>query len=101
MADVLKAGGLGSQAHAGTPPEFANSMAQQIEQALNDLLVAEGRNPMSTANSTATRDRRMLFVAIARGVVNHLVDNADAFRIEANDGTPIANRRIDIEKTGP
>jgi hypothetical protein len=101
VADVLKAGGLGSKAHVGIPPEFADSMAQQIEQALNDLLVAEGKDPLSTANNTATRDRRMLFVAIARGVVNHLVDNADAFRVEEDDGTPLGNHRIDIEKTGP
>ena len=101
MADVLKAGGLGSAATVGIPAEFANSMAQAMENALNDLLQQEGRDPLTTANTTATRDRRMMFVAIARGVVNHLVANADAFRVEENDGTPISNHRIDIEKTGP
>ena len=100
MADQLKAGGLGSAGFVGIPTEFANSMAQQMEDALNDLLQQEGRDPLTTDNTTATRDRRMMFVAIARGVVNHLVDNAAAFRVEHDDGTPIDNHNIDVEKTG-
>jgi hypothetical protein len=76
-------------------------MAQAIERALNDLLIGEGRDPLSTANTTATRDRRMLFVAIAQGVVRHLVDNANAFRIEDNDGDTLNHHNVVIDRTGP
>lgn len=96
MSHQLKAGGLGSANHTGTPPEFASSMAQRMEEALNDLLVGEGRDPVSTENTTTTRDRRILFVAIAQGVVQHLLDNPHAFDVEHNDGTLVSDRRIRI-----
>lgn len=96
MSHRLKAGGLGSATHTGTPPEFSDSMAQMMEDAMNDLLVAEGRDPLSTGNTTTTRDRRLLFVAIARGVVRHLLENPDAFDVEHDDGTPVSDRRIRI-----
>ncbi|MGH8308564.1 MAG: hypothetical protein ACRETX_02080, partial [Steroidobacteraceae bacterium] len=69
--------------------------------ALNDLLIDEGREPLSTENTTATRDRRLLFVAIAQGVVNHLVDNSNAFRIEDDDGDTRSNHNVVIDRTGP
>jgi hypothetical protein len=98
MGDTLKAGGLGSAAAGGTPPEFAASMAQAMEQALNELLIAEGRDTMSTENTTETRDRRILFVAIARGIVRHLSTNHDAFDVvRDDDGSKLAQHRITIK----
>ncbi len=102
MAEFLKAGGLGSASDSGIPADFAGSMAKEIEDALNALLVSEGRDPVSTENTTATRDRRMMFVAIAQGVVNHLVKNNEAFVVRRRtDNTDVNNRRIDILKVGP
>jgi hypothetical protein len=99
---ALRPGGMGDRGNdASVFAEFENSMAQAIERALNELLVDEGRDPLSTANTTATRDRRLLFVAIAQGVVNHLVDNADAFRIEDNDGDTLNHHHVVIDRTGP
>ncbi len=99
MASELKPGGLGDPDFVGTPPEFAASMAQAMEQALNDLLVAEGKPALDTANSAETRDRRTLFVAIARGVVSHLVTNHDAFDVTENDGvTELGNHRVVIRQ---
>jgi hypothetical protein len=64
------------------PPEFQNSLAASIEKALNALLLADGLDPLPVTNNTEeTRHRRRLMVAIAQGVVRHLVDNADAFQI--------------------
>lgn len=97
MGDRLKAGGLGSPADGGIPAEFAGSMAQAMEQALNELLAAEGRPQVSTENTAETRDRRIMFVAIARGVVRHLLANQDAFDVAHNDGTLVGDRRIVIE----
>lgn len=90
MGDKLKAG--------GQVPNFAGSMAEAMENALNLLLVAEGRPQVPTENTAETRDRRVMFLAIAQGVVNHLTANADAFRVVRGDGTPVTDRRIVIEK---
>ena len=64
------------------PSEFQNSLAESIEKALNALLQADGFDPLPVDNNTEeTRHRRRLLVAIAQGVVRHLVDNAAAFQI--------------------
>ncbi len=79
MAEQLKPGGLGAADATGIPSEFQGSMAKAIEDALNELLAAEGRPTVLTDNSPETRERRTFFVAIARGVVRHLRDNPEAF----------------------
>ncbi|MEJ2541222.1 MAG: hypothetical protein P8188_14850 [Gemmatimonadota bacterium] len=97
MGDRLKAGGLGSKSDTSdVPGAFSDSMAKAMEDALNLLLSAEGRARVPVDNTPESRDRRMMFVAIARGVVNHLVANADAFDVKRNDGTTVADRRITI-----
>ena len=95
MPDALKPGGLGSAAVIGTPSEFAGSMAQAMETALNDLLSEEGRPQVPTDNSAETRDRRTMFLAIAQGVVNHLAAHPDAFEVLKQDDTP-SNHHIVI-----
>lgn len=68
--------------------DFINSMASTIEQELNDLMTMDGIPPLNMdANDESIRDRRRLFVAIARGVVRHLAENKDA--IEINLPEPI------------
>jgi hypothetical protein len=83
----------------GQAPSFAGSMAAAMEAALNVLLVAEGRPPVSTDDSDETRDRRIMFLAIAQGIVNHLVGNQDAFRVVGDNGTPLINHHIQIGHT--
>lgn len=77
MGNKLKPGQLGDASVVGKPAVFANSMAEAIEDELNKLLPAE-RKFTTNDNSPDTRDRRMIFVAIARGVVDHLSKNAEA-----------------------
>lgn len=61
-------------------------MAAAIEDAYNALLEADGRERLADDDSAATRDRRMLFVAISRGVVAHLDANDRALRVlDANN----------------
>lgn len=61
---------------------FVNSMADEIDKALRDLMILDGLPPLKTdPNDPETRDRRRLFVAIARGVAKHLDDRANSFRI--------------------
>jgi hypothetical protein len=62
----------------GTPATYAGSMAEAIEQALDDVRVESGLDPLP---ADGRDDRRMLFMAIARGVVAHLAANDDAFVI--------------------
>ena len=100
MGDTLKPGGLGLSVHDGgtstIPSAFANSMAQAMEDALNDLLGQEGKPTLPTENTTETRDRRLMFVAIARGIVSHLTANEDAFSIRDNDGDELSQHHVRI-----
>lgn len=96
MADQIKAGKMGSAAAAGVPPEFVNSLAQRMEDEFWGLLAAERRFDRTT-NLETDRDRRRLFVAIARGVVGYFRENEAAFRIVAD--VPLANNpRLDIRQ---
>ena len=83
----------------GQVPDFAGSMAAAMESALNALLDDEGRPRVPTDNSTETRDRRIMFLAIARGIVDHLAANQDAFRVVGDDGDPLTNHHIRIGHT--
>jgi hypothetical protein len=78
----LKPGGMGLSTEVGMPAAFQSSMAAAIEAALNNLLPGEGRDTLPVNdNSPETRDRRLFFCAVAQGVVNHLRNNADAFKV--------------------
>lgn len=96
MPDQLKAGGMGHPSEAGKPGDFANSLAEAIEDAFNTILNGEGKPTFDVNdNSRATRDRRMLFVAIAQGVVNHLYAHQAAWEIW--DGGTQTSAAIEIQ----
>lgn len=63
--------------YGGSFTAYETSMAAEIEDALNDLRQEKGLEALP-ANDT---DRQMLFIAIARGVINHLKTNEAAFVI--------------------
>ena len=66
---------------------FANSMAEEMENQLNVLLALDGLPTLpNDAADREVRDRRRLFVAIARAVVKHLNDNRDAIDLVVPDG---------------
>jgi len=88
MADKLKAG--------GQAPNFAGSMAAAMEAALNVLLAAEGRPTVPDDNSSETRDRRILFLAISQGIVNHLAAHQDAFVVEDDSSVRLGNHNVKI-----
>ena len=93
MGTELKRGGL-------DPTAFAGSMADAIEVALNQLLADEGKPTLPTDDTEEVRDRRILFVAIARGIINHLVDNEDAFTIRRHDDdTELAQHNVRIARS--
>jgi hypothetical protein len=80
---AMKPGAMGSSANPNTkPPEFAGSMAEAMENALNDSLSSDGMKTFAVnLNTQEARDRRRIFVAIAIGVVKYLKDNTDALSI--------------------
>ena len=89
MANEIKPGQMGATGEEGVmPPPFADSMAARIESELNSILFGEGRDQFDPDDNTAdARDRRMLFVAIARGVVQYIADNPGAFHLKlSRDG---------------
>jgi hypothetical protein len=81
----LRPGGMGNASDPpnGRPPDFANSMADAMDTAFHNLLLAEGMKSFEVdTNAKEARDRRRLFVAIAQGVIRHLTDNAGALVIK-------------------
>jgi hypothetical protein len=59
-----------------------NSMAAAIERQLNRLLVDAGLDQLPGDDTAEARDRRRMFAAIARGVIEHLAANPGALKIE-------------------
>ncbi|MGH6843032.1 MAG: hypothetical protein ACREDV_13270 [Methylocella sp.] len=90
MAVELKPGSLSS---------FANSMAAEIENELDTMMINDGLPPMiRDASDQSVRDRRRLFVAIARGVVRHLQDRKAAIQVfcEDNETKPVTVVDVDF-----
>jgi len=78
--------------------KFDGSLAQAIEKAFNEVLLERSLTALSTGSDSEVQkltkeerddidNRRMLYVAIARGVIRHLVANPDAFTITLTVGT--------------
>ena len=63
---------MAEQLYAGTSAAFAGSMADAMEQAMDDLLFADKGIHLPAADTEERKDRRRLFIAIAAGVINHL-----------------------------
>ena len=97
MPHQIKPGRMGSPASAGTPSVFADSMAAQIEAAFNDLLAEEDLPRLPDDNSKESRDRRRLFVAIARGLVRHLDEHREAITVTVPDGGGTVSPEFDID----
>lgn len=106
MLDKLHAGGMGHHTTDrvdAKPEAFRDSMAEAIEDAVWQLLSDErdwvGGQPFEKEdNSRETRDRRLIFVAIAQGVVNHLEERQDAFNVVRNNGSAFPDAKIEIVK---
>lgn len=65
----------------GTMEDVIGSMAEEMEQVFREELpsVVPGANP-----GRGEAERRLLFVAVAQGVVRHLAANPDAFKVEVS-----------------
>ena len=72
---------MAPQLYAGKLTDFNDSMAQAIENALNDLI-----GPLPSAPPDLVDKRRALFIAIAQGVIDHLASKQAALQIDFNVG---------------
>ena len=79
---------MGQITGGGLSP-WSNSIAFEIEKAMNELLLADGLATLPNDDSDATRDRRRLFCAIGRGVARHLAARDSAFEINVSDSATL------------
>ncbi|MEM1319228.1 MAG: hypothetical protein AAGG75_03175 [Bacteroidota bacterium] len=85
MGNELKAG---SQKNTSL---YASSMAQAME----DAFLREWPAVMGQDAPNVTKDLKLIFVAIAQGVIKHLEENKDAFILEEiNNGGVITTTRM-------
>jgi hypothetical protein len=78
---------MGTQLYAGTLGDFDSSdnMAKEIENAFAAMRLAAGITLPLPSGSNA-RDMRIMFLAIARGVIQHLANNPEAFQVQVSGG---------------
>ncbi|MCA3624584.1 MAG: hypothetical protein IOC52_10455 [Methylobacterium sp.] len=84
----------------GTLDDFSGSMAKAIEDQLNTMLINDGLPGLPMDNDAETRDRRRLFVAIARGVVAHLHAHETSLKVHYVDGGTNRVTSVEMSVTG-
>jgi len=87
--------------YGGTLEAFADSMAEEMEKALNQVRVEAGLDPFPIGDPDRDRDRRLLFIAIARGIINHLEKKEKAFMVTVNSGAHTHTGHPDIQVKRP
>jgi hypothetical protein len=75
---------MADELYGGNLTDYADSMAEEMEIALNQVRGEAGLDSLPSGDT----DRQMLFIAIARGVINHLQKKKNAFEIQVNGPLP-------------
>jgi hypothetical protein len=75
---------VASQLYGGSMADFAGSLAREIEDAFRDVRLENGLDA-----PPADDDARMLYIAIGRGVVEHLRKHAAAFTVHVDAPLPV------------
>jgi hypothetical protein len=78
---------MGMELYGGTPFDFdsTSNMAREIENAYIAMRQDVGITEPLPSGANA-QDRRLLFLAIARGVIQHLANNPNALLVTVTDG---------------
>jgi hypothetical protein len=80
------------------PGTYANSMAKAMEAAF----LAEWPHAMGNQPAPEVNDQmRLMFTAIAKGVVNHLINNDSAFVVSTVNGNSNHSHSIDVQGNVP
>jgi hypothetical protein len=74
---------------------FGDSLAEEIDNALKMEWLAIKKQPLPDAGKD---DRRLLFAAIAQGVLNYLLDHSAELQIKLTPGAPM---NLGIQITSP
>ena len=74
---------MANELYGGSTFAFSGSLAQEIENAFRAVRLENGLDP-----PPEDEDARMLFIAIGRGVVEHLRKNQAAFAIRVEGPLP-------------
>lgn len=75
---------MADELYGGNLADYEDSMAEEMEIALNQVRGEAGLDSLPSGDT----DRQMLFIAIARGVINHLQKMKNAFEIQVNGPLP-------------
>jgi hypothetical protein len=78
--------------YAGTLANFNDSMAKEIENSLAALM-----GPLPSAPQKLVDDRRVLFIAIANGVINHIKNKQAAVEVTFDIGFGTVTATTDIK----
>jgi hypothetical protein len=92
----------GNELYGGTLADFTtvDNMAHEIELAYTAVRNANGITDPLPSGSQAN-DMRMMFVAIATGVINHLKNNPAAFSVQVSDSTLTLDGNVTSVSTLP
>ncbi len=86
----------GNQLYGGTLADFdsTDNMAKEIEKALAAVRISAGITDPLPSGVNAN-DMRMMFIAVATGVINHLKNNPAAFAVEVQEsGQPTSDGNV-------
>jgi hypothetical protein len=85
----------GNQLYGGTLADFdtADNMAKEIESAFAAMRVSAGiTQPLPTGVNA--QDMRIMFLAVARGVIQHLKNNPAAFAVQVKRNAITSNGNV-------
>lgn len=68
----------------GTRTNLNDSLAEYLQDAFNDVRAEYGLDPLPAEGED---ERMMMFLGIGQGVINYLLDHAEAFHIDDHDST--------------
>lgn len=97
----------GNKLYGGTLNDFdvADNMAKEIENAFafirSQLPPIGGGITQPLPSGVNAQDMRLLFIAIARGVINHLQNNPGAFAVQVHHGNFISTGNVNSVSVGP
>jgi hypothetical protein len=93
---------MGSQLYGGTLGDFDSSdnMAKEIENAFAAMRAAAGITEALPTGINA-QDMRIMFLAIARGVIQHMANNPNAFQVQVSDGPLVSTGSVNSISVHP
>lgn len=93
---------MGNQLYGGTLGDFDSSdnMAREIQNAFVAMRASAGiTEPLPTGLNA--QDMRIMFLAIARGVIQHIANNPTAFQVQVSGGALVSTGSVNSISVHP